>query len=317
LLGLINGVLDLSKIEAGRMESRPEPVSLPGVVREVTGILSPLAGEKSIRIETSLDPELEEVTTDPSHLKQVVYNYLSNAIKFTDIGGLVSVTTQREGQKEFRLAVTDTGIGISPAGIEKLFVEFQQLDGGDAKRHSGTGLGLALTKRIVEAGGGRVGVRSEPGKGSTFYAVLPRMATQAERFTALASVLVIEDEKSQGRVLRRALEKAGYRVDTASSCHEAITKCRAQKFDAITLDILLPDGQGLHLVEPIRETVNSTTPIIVVSALAEEDIKSPAKVQCYLRKPVDLTYLLQVLRENGVPGLKKEGNETTVDSCRR
>ena len=175
LLRLINDVLDLSKIEAGRIDFQPEPLSVPLLVREVIEVLSRMASDKSIRVETDLaDPG--PVTADAARLKQVLYNYLSNALKFTGEGGRVIVRLRPEGDGEFRLEVSDTGIGIRPEDLDRLFVEFQQLDAGTAKRYEGTGLGLALTKRIVEAQGGRVAAQSVPGQGSTFSAVLPRVA---------------------------------------------------------------------------------------------------------------------------------------------
>ena len=173
LLQLINGVLDLSKVEAGRMEFRPEHVSVSGIIQEVTGILDPFADEKQIRIETEIDEQVDQVFTDPGKLKQILHNYLSNALKFTGAGGRVAVRLKSEGASEFRLEVSDTGEGIAEKDFGRLFVEFQQLDATKAKRHQGTGLGLALTKRIVEAQGGRVGVKSKLGEGSTFFAVLP------------------------------------------------------------------------------------------------------------------------------------------------
>jgi PAS domain S-box-containing protein len=176
LLQLINDVLDLAKVEAGKVEFRPEPVDLARVIREVCDVLRTLAAQKRIQIETEVDPLLTDVVTDPSKLKQVLYNFLSNALKFTPDGGRVCVRVASEGPAEFRIEVEDTGIGIRPEDIGRLFVEFHQLDGGTGKKYPGTGLGLSLTKRIVEAQGGRVGVQSTPDRGSTFFAILPREA---------------------------------------------------------------------------------------------------------------------------------------------
>lgn len=183
LLELINGVLDLSKIEAGRMEFRPERVVISRLIGEVTEALEALAHERQIRIETEIDPGADEACIDPIRLKEVLFNYLSNALKFTEAGGRIVIALQREGATEFRLEVTDTGIGINDEDLGRLFVEFQQLCNRKTKRFHGTGLGLALTKRIVEAQGGRVGVTSIPGKGSTFFAVLPNMPEPESRQT--------------------------------------------------------------------------------------------------------------------------------------
>jgi signal transduction histidine kinase len=175
LLSLINDVLDLAKVESGRIEIHPEPVDLPEVLREVTDVLAAKTLEKRIRLDVSVDPSLGQVVVDQGKLKQVLYNYLSNALKFTDAEGKVSLRAAAEGPELFRIEVRDSGIGIRAEDMHKLFVEFQQLDSGTRKKYAGTGLGLVLTKRLVEAQGGRVGAESNPGAGSLFFAVLPRL----------------------------------------------------------------------------------------------------------------------------------------------
>jgi protein-histidine pros-kinase len=173
LLELINDVLDLAKVESGKLDFRPEKVDVGKVVGEVRDILRGIASGKGIRVDVHLDPALPPAELDPARLKQILYNYLSNALKFTGEGGVVTVRVMPEPQRRFRIEVEDTGIGIRAEDVNRLFVEFQQLDNGPSKKHAGTGLGLALTRRIVEAQGGLVGVWSEPGRGSTFWAVLP------------------------------------------------------------------------------------------------------------------------------------------------
>jgi len=173
LLQLINDVLDLAKVESGRVDLRIETVEIANLVNEVKEILRGLAAEKRVRMTVEIDPTLSAVTLDPRMMKQVLYNYLSNAIKFTPENGRVTLRIAAGPPNMFHVEVEDTGIGVKPEDISRLFVEFQQLDSGAAKRYPGTGLGLALTKRIVEAQGGRVGVTSVPGQGSTFSAVLP------------------------------------------------------------------------------------------------------------------------------------------------
>jgi len=176
LLQLINDVLDLSKVESGRMQLRPRPVDLGRLVSEVRDVLRELAAAKQIRLKLELDSDIGSVVLDPDRLKQILYNFLSNAIKFTPEEGKVTVRTAAEGEDSFRLEVEDTGIGIAPENVPKLFVEFEQLDAGSNKRYQGTGLGLALSKRLAEAQGGRVELRSTPGEGSTFSAILPRVS---------------------------------------------------------------------------------------------------------------------------------------------
>lgn len=173
LLRIINDVLDLSRIEAGKLEFRCEAVSLSVLVMEACESLAAIAAEKRIRVEQQTTPAVK-ARVDPARFKQILYNYVSNALKFTNEGGQVTVAVVPEGNDWFRLEVTDTGMGIAEIDQPQLFTNFHQLDSGRNKRFQGTGLGLALTRRIVEAQGGRVGVRSAVGKGSTFFAVLPR-----------------------------------------------------------------------------------------------------------------------------------------------
>jgi PAS domain S-box-containing protein len=173
LLQLINDVLDLAKVEAGKLEFRPEPVVVESVIAEVTSVLRTLSLQKRIRVQVEADRSIEVVVVDPARLKQVLYNYLSNALKFTPEGGSIVVRTCPESPDSFRVEVEDSGIGIAPEQVQRLFVEVEQIGAG-ARRPARSGLGLVLTRRIVEAQGGSVGVRSSPGQGSVFHAVLPR-----------------------------------------------------------------------------------------------------------------------------------------------
>jgi signal transduction histidine kinase len=174
-LQLINDILDLSKVEAGRMEFFPEAIDLPQLVGEVRDSLRALAAAKHIALQVQISPDCTGLNLDAAKLKQVLYNYLSNALKFTPEGGRITITAAADGLDHFQIAVADTGVGISADDLPKLFSEFSQLDSSPAKRHQGTGLGLALTKRIVMSQGGEVGVESKLGEGSTFYARLPRV----------------------------------------------------------------------------------------------------------------------------------------------
>jgi protein-histidine pros-kinase len=174
LLQLINDVLDLSKVEAGKMELFPETFSLRNAVEEVCSVVSPMAKKKNIAIEQTISSAVERVTLDQQKFKQVMFNLLSNAVKFTDDGGRVAIVAGPHGSNQLRLQVRDTGIGIRPEDFGKLFVEFKQIDSGTTRKYEGTGLGLALTKKIVEFQNGSITVESEPGKGSTFTVVLPR-----------------------------------------------------------------------------------------------------------------------------------------------
>jgi PAS domain S-box-containing protein len=177
LLRLVNDVLDLATIESGKMLLRFETVDLAKLASETRDILRGLAASKRLHVEIHVDSEVRTAVVDATRVKQILYNYLSNAIKFTPEDGKVDVRIVSDGPVLFRIDVQDTGVGIPTEDVPKLFVEFQQLDTSAAKTHQGTGLGLALTKRIAEAHGGRVTVRSKPGEGSTFSAILPRVMT--------------------------------------------------------------------------------------------------------------------------------------------
>jgi signal transduction histidine kinase len=171
LLQLINDVLDLSKVEAGRMEFHPEPCLIEALAMEVCDVIRPLADKKGLQLTTDVAPRLT-AKIDPGRFKQVLYNYLSNAVKFTDAGGKVMLRIAPNGEKMFRVEVEDNGIGIDADEMPRLFQEFAQLP-NSRQAEQGTGLGLALTRRIAEAQGGSVGVESEPGQGSVFSAMLP------------------------------------------------------------------------------------------------------------------------------------------------
>lgn len=178
LLRLINDVLDLSKVDAGKLSFSPQPVQLDRTVDDVVTSMGTDIAAKSLRVTQSVDAGIGVVMIDEGRFRQVLYNYLSNAVKFTPAGGDISLRATLEGADHFRLEVQDSGAGIEPKDLERLFVEFQQLDSSFTRQHQGTGLGLALTRKLVEAQGGSVGVRSTVGQGSVFHLVLPRQ-TQA------------------------------------------------------------------------------------------------------------------------------------------
>jgi signal transduction histidine kinase len=175
LLHLIGGVLDISKVTSGKLDFHPEPVNLLQVLNEVVSMLQGAASRAAVVIRMELDPDVNRLVLDRTRLKQVVINYLSNAIKFSRTAGVVTVRARAEGDDCFRVEVEDTGVGIADADHARLFVEFQQIGGSHTRQqHAGTGLGLALTRLLVEAQGGSVGVRSKLGAGSTFHFVLKR-----------------------------------------------------------------------------------------------------------------------------------------------
>jgi len=313
LLQLINDVLDLSKVEAGKMEFYLEIVDPERLVSEVRDVLRTLVAEKQIDLTTEISPALGQLTADPRRLKQMLYNFLSNAIKFTPQKGRVTIRMFPEDEEHFRLEVEDSGAGISAEDVGKLFTEFQQLDGGSGRMHGGTGLGLALTRGIAQAQGGRVGVNSTLGKGSLFFAVLPRVAPAEPRpirtsFASLPApgqetrlILITEDQHSDRTSLLQILLEAGYSVEIAKTGAEALDLCRERKFDAIMMDLLLPDIAGWDVLREIRAgAMNATTPVLVVTVVPEHAALAGLVIHEFLAKPVSSTQLLASLARAGV-----------------
>jgi signal transduction histidine kinase len=173
LLDLVNNLLDLERVELGKMTFSPEEVEVNRLLIEVRDVLRTVAEENQVTVSVTVDSPLATVMTDPVRLRQIVYNYLSNAIKFSPPGSVVHVRAASEEAETFRVQVADQGPGMSPEQLSSIFADFHQLDRTQKRAGQGAGLGLALTKRIVEAQGGTVGVQSIPGAGSTFHAVLP------------------------------------------------------------------------------------------------------------------------------------------------
>jgi PAS domain S-box-containing protein len=310
LLQLINDVLDLAKVDAGQMSFAPERVDLDRLARQVRDVFRSMVARKGQQVRIEIDPALGPVVADVGRLKQVLYNYLSNAIKFTPDGGRITIRVQPVGDAMFRLSVEDTGVGVRTQDMDRLFVKFEQLNTSTAKLHQGAGLGLALTKRIVEAQGGMVAVQSTLGSGSTFSAVLPRHATVDEvigvRPDSDASILnrptilVVEDEPVDQQFLQRTLAQAGYVVEIATTLADGIARCQERSFQAITLDLNLPDGAGLDLVHAIRAGgPNVSTPVLVVSTLADEGIVAGFPIHGYVPKPVVSEVLVEALARIG------------------
>jgi PAS domain S-box-containing protein len=312
LLQLINDILDLAKVESGKLEFYCEAVDLGRLVGEVRDILRGLASKKRLRIETQFDPDVDVALVDPARIKQVLYNYLSNAMKFTPDGGRISIRVTSQSADFFRIEVEDTGVGISPEEFERLFVEFQQLDAGTAKRYQGTGLGLVLTKRIIEAHGGYVEVRSKKGYGSAFSAVLPRFGaahaseTRAPAF-AIASplaVMVLEPDPAMRNLLAELLSDLAGRVDTAESCAEASALCRTRAYDALVLDPLAPGIRGGEGLRDLRASpLNVDVPMFAVTRSSGARGTLSFRVDDLLLKPVREDVLLCSLqRALPIPG---------------
>ena len=295
LLRLINDVLDLSKVESGKFVFSPEPVDLGRLVGDVYEVLDGMAMRKQLRLRVDIDPALDGLVLDPARFKQVLYNYLSNAIKFTPEGGQVTLRARAAGPQAFRVEVEDTGIGIGAGNLSRLFVEFQQLDDSYSKQHQGTGLGLALTRRLVQAQGGSVGVRSSLGVGSVFYLEMPRVPGAAADGPALPPsisaaprrLLVIEgDPALQGR-LRDGLQSAGFDIDLATTGQQAVAQSRDKAYDAITLGLRLRDLQGLDALASIRaEGANRDVPVLALSLPVAARQSATFAIADLLSKPI-------------------------------
>ncbi len=309
LLQLVNDVLDLSKIQAGKMQFLPEPAEPGLLVSKICEIMRSLLARKRLQMSTEIDPTVTGLVIDQAKFNQVLYNYLSNAIKFTPEQGKISVRIKSASLDTFLLEVQDTGIGIEQKDIERLFIEFEQLDISAAKKYQGTGLGLALTRRLIEAQGGSVGVSSQPGIGSTFFAILPRVSKITHAFldksnespskTALPnapSILIIEDDLQDLQQLTRICLEAGYHVETARTGAEALELCRQSTFAIITLDLILPDIDGWEALRTIRAGgPNRETPIMVVTLVMEKSLLASLAVQTVLIKPFQTEEVLQAL----------------------
>ena len=313
LLGLINDVLDLAKVEAGRLELRPETVDVGAAVAEAAAGLRPLADKKSLRLES--DVHLPPMRLDRGRLRQILYNLISNAIKYTPPGGEVRVSGSHSGD-ELRLAVVDTGVGISVEDQERVFEEFTQV-GDPLTRQAGTGLGLALTRRLVEAHGGRVELDSEVGRGSTFTVVLPAStiapalppaeATHesaapaatvpaAAPHTASGSVLVIEDDPQGLALIRRYLEPSGYRLIAAGGGVEGLALARDLRPAAILLDVLLPDVDGWDVLRQLKaDSQLRDIPVLMITIVDEQAVAMALGAVDYLVKPIKRTALLRAL----------------------
>jgi PAS domain S-box-containing protein len=333
LLQLINDVLDLSKVESGKFDFFPEIVDMPALLKEVQDVLLTAIQRKGIRIVSEVDPSVSDLWLDPARLKQVLYNYLSNAIKFSNASGQIAVRVSAEGAEHFRIEVEDEGIGISAADLPRLFSEFQQLDSGYSKQHQGTGLGLALTRRLVEAQGGQVGVRSTVGVGSVFYVVMNRhhgadtkraeAVTEEARVVEAQRVLVIEDDQRDQDRLVLAFSEAGFEVDAASDGPYAVRRARDTAYAALTLDLRLQDRAGLDLLSTIRDHgASHATPVVGVTMPAGHHMTATFAIANVLCKPIRSDEILSAMTRFRLPAGSRanvmviDDDQTSLDLMR-
>jgi signal transduction histidine kinase/CheY-like chemotaxis protein/HAMP domain-containing protein len=269
LLNLINDMLDLSKVEAGRMELRENLFDLAVSVSSALSTMSPLADKGQIEVRSSFASPLL-VRADEEKVGQMLLNLLSNAIKFTPEGGRVSVGVWQEADR-LVICVADTGIGIAPENHEQIFEEFQQLATADGPQRQGTGLGLTLTRRLAELHGGQVWVDSAPGEGSRFYLGLPASLVEVQPAVAQPLegplVLVAEDNPSAATLLAETLRREGYRTEVLSEGRRVLPEAQRLQPFAITLDVLLPDQHGFDVLGALKEDpATRSIPVIVITA---------------------------------------------------
>ncbi|HMQ07436.1 MAG TPA: GAF domain-containing protein, partial [Saprospiraceae bacterium] len=310
LTNLINDVLDLAKIEAGKMEWHKEPVSLPDIAERAIAATSALFNQKSLKLIKNIDTDLPELIGDKDKLIQVVINLISNAVKFTDAGS-VSCSVYRQ-VNDLILSVTDTGIGIARQDYGAVFEQFKQVVGDTlTDKPKGTGLGLPICKQIIEHHGGRIWLESDLGKGSTFFISLP--ITQADqhskplyfndlliqlreqvahsklqRIGEAANILIVDDDESIRSLLRQELGDAGFQIEEASNGKEALDKIRVKKPDLIILDIMMPEMNGFDVAAVLKNDPNTMDiPIIVLSVVQDKARGFRIGVDRYLTKPID------------------------------
>ena len=311
LLQLINDVLDLSKVDAGKLDFFPQAIELDPVLAQTVHILRGRAAEKRIHLIAEPFSGEGEAFADQHRLLQILYNYVANALKFTPEGGSVTLRALQEGAG-FRIEVEDTGIGISDEDTARLFVEFQQLDAGADKAHAGTGLGLALCRKLAEAQGGSVGVRSVVNVGSVFHVWLPRHVADPTRLETSEGarrpnigarcVLLVEDNQRDREGIARPLRLGGYEITATPTAAGALVEARKRKFDAIVLDWLLPDGTGMDVLALIKaEGTNATTPVIVVSVLPDANTVRAQAIADWLPKPIEPSSLLKAIARVVLP----------------
>lgn len=317
LMELINDLLDIAKIEAGTVELEAIPFSVGRTLDEVVRINGLSAQSKGLGFHLDVECVRDLYAIgDPTRLSQIVNNLCSNAVKFTSEGAItLSARLEKDGADQDRLVITliDTGIGIPPEKLSSIFEKFTQADSSINRRFGGTGLGLAITRALVDRMGGDISVRSEPGKGSSFTVSLPFRLTEAvpeardddpQGAPVSAHILLVEDHDANVMVAVDMLSDLGYRVEVARNGHDALDMAMATPFDAILMDVQMPDMNGLETTKRLRawetETGARRVPILGVTAHAlagDRELCLQAGMDDYLSKPIQRDRLQHRLRE--------------------
>ena len=320
LLRVINDILDFSKIEAGKMELEIAPFQLHRSLRECIGLFRAQAAEKGLRLACELAPDLpEHVAGDDTRLRQVALNLISNALKFTSFGEVVlSAGVERQDEAAYRIAieVRDTGIGIAPDQLPRLFSSFNQADASISRRYGGTGLGLAISKRLVEAMGGAIDVASTPGTGTRFRFTLPMgradqpLAARAHPpATACAGnplrVLVAEDNPINRKVVLMLLEKLGVHADVVSDGSQAVAAAVENGYGLVLMDVQMPGVDGLEATRQIRSSLPSARQPLIYGLTAHatpeyREICLSAGMNGHLAKPIEQDKLRTLIEKLSV-----------------
>jgi DNA-binding response OmpR family regulator/two-component sensor histidine kinase len=324
LLELINGILDLSKIEAGKMDFVLEDFPFSNLVEEVKTVLTPLAKKQGIRLGISVADDVGLVSADRLKLKQIMYNLVGNAIKFTPSGGNVRLDAVREGDL-LKVSVTDTGVGINENDLDVIFEAFRQVDGSHSRNFEGTGLGLALTKSFVEMHGGNLSVKSKVAEGSVFTFTIPTIKIVEKEHRAVPAeetcpapvykkgglencVLIVEDNRSASELLAMYLTEGGYKVAQAYNGEDAVIMAKELNPCAITLDVMLPKMDGWEVLRELKKDESTREiPVVIVSMVDDRNIGYALGAMETFTKPVSKKELLAVLGRHSFTTRAKSG----------
>jgi signal transduction histidine kinase/CheY-like chemotaxis protein len=297
---LINDVLDLSKIEAGRMELNEETVALEPLVREIIQTCQPAAQKNGTTILLNVAPHVSSMVVDATKLRQSLLNLLGNSCKFTHGGTVTLAVDRRDGW--IRFAVRDTGIGIAPETVKTLFSDFAQAGPATSAKYGGTGLGLALSQRLCKLMGGHIGVESTPGVGSCFTIHLPDRSEQPSRVSATsrpassAVALVIDSDPSDRDALRGALEGEGFVPVFVVASVDALPLAKAVQPDIIILDVILPSEEGLHALRQVKADPQlQHCPVVILTTVDEPESAAALGAADFLLKPIDRKTLCAAL----------------------
>jgi ammonium transporter len=332
-LALINDILDISKIEAGRMELYLEEFDVAGLMMEITATIQPLIDKNSNQLDVSYDSYLGQMKADLTKVRQILLNLLSNAAKFTE-NGVITLNIKRENER-FMFRITDTGIGMTPEQLQKVFQAFMQADASTTRKYGGTGLGLAITQKFCEMMGGEISVESELGKGSTFMVTLPiqvkeiqgslasiskKLKPNKNQITALIStgntdskmpiatplegsiVLIIDDDTDLLELMERRLIKEGFVIETAATTEAGLEQAKQLHPDVIILDVLMQGMNGWVLLATLKADPDlAEVPVILATMIDHKNLGFALGASDFITKPIERDRLVTILNKYCLP----------------